>query len=68
MMKILNKNEKKKIKELNTVKLKKDLPEFNLKKGQRGIVALIYSSKEIEVALREKDTGRLIQLPVNLVE
>ena len=67
-MKILNKNEKKKIKELNTVKLKKDLPEFNLKKGQRGIVALIYSSKEIEVALREKDTGRLIQLPVNLVE
>lgn len=59
---------KEKIKELDEVKLKKDLPEYNLKKGQRGIVAVIYSSKEIEVALREKDTGRLIQLPVNLVE
>jgi len=59
---------KEKIKELDTVKLKKDLPKYNLKKGQRGIVAVIYSSKEIEIALREKDISKLIQLPINLVE
>ena len=58
----------KKIEELDKIRLKKDIPKYNLKKGQKGIVALIHLNKEIEVALREKDTSRLIQLPVNLVE
>jgi len=58
----------KKIKELDSVKLKKDLPEYDLKKGQKGIVALVYSSKKIEIALEEKNIGKLIQLPVNLIE
>ena len=55
-----------KIKELQKVELKKDLPKYKLKKGQKGIIAFI-DKKEIEVLLREKEVTRLVPVPVSFV-
>lgn len=55
-----------KIKELDIVRIKKDLHKLKLKKGQKGIVALI-ENKEIELALNEHGNSRLVQVPISLI-
>ena len=56
----------KNLKELQTIEIKKDIPKYKLKKGQRGMVAFI-DRKEIEVLLREKEVTRLVPVPVSFV-
>lgn len=56
----------KKFKELQKIKLKRDMPKYRLKRGQKGIVAFIDRNK-IEVLLREKEVARLIPVPINFV-
>jgi len=55
--------------ELERVRLQKDLPKYGLKKGQEGIIVLIYEkAKEIEFGCENKDKKMLITLPIKLVK
>jgi hypothetical protein len=56
-----------KIKELEEVELKKDLPELGLKKGQVGIVALIHNKREIEFCC-SGEKAMMIKLNTNLIQ
>lgn len=61
------------MKELDVIKLKKNLPEYGLKKGQKGTIVMTYGDpiKEIEVEFVDKKSGKtiaIVQLPIDLVE
>lgn len=55
-----------KIKELQKVKLKKDIPKCKLRRGQEGIVAFV-DKNEIEMLVKEKEAARMIAVPINFV-
>lgn len=61
------------MKELDIVKLKKDLPKYGLKKGTKGTIVMIYGKpiREVEVEFIDNNSGETkatIQLPIDIVE
>ena len=56
-----------KIKELEIIEIRKDIPKYNIKRGQKGIVAII-DKKEVEVLLIGKETARLVPIPITFAK
>lgn len=61
------------IKEFDVIKLKEDAPQYNLKKGQRGAVVMVYGDppEEVEVEFVNEKTGKtlaLVRLLIDSVE
>ena len=55
------------IKELEEVELKRDLPKFGLRKGQKGIVVIVHNCREIEFGCKREERNLLVTVPINTV-
>jgi len=58
--------DKKKIKELEEVELKRDMEKYGLKKGQRGIIVVVHNNREIEFGCSGAK-NMLVKVPVSFV-